>query len=115
MKTSKSAKIKAVAAIAIGAAVVLLLATEKGKKIRSAVADKAEDWGDDIKGKAEDWGDNISDFKDTAGDKMSSLKERLVEEAEGLMCDMRDRFMSILSEGESKGKKMVKMGRERLS
>lgn len=95
---------KTLALLALGAAAVLLFTTDKGKKIR-----------EDIQDKAGDWSDSLGELGTTAAKEISALREKLMEEIEGVSADVRSRLMDIVEEGQEKGKKLTKMGRERLS
>lgn len=104
LKNHKIMKGKTLALLALGAAVVLLFTTDKGKKIRDGIQDKAEDWGD-----------HLGDLGATAAKEISALREKLMEEIENVSSDVRSRLTDVLEEGKEKGKKLTKMGRERLS
>lgn len=95
---------KTLALLALGAAAVLLFTTDKGKKLRGDIQDKAEDWGD-----------SLGEFGATAAKEISSLREKLMEEIENVASDVRSRLTDVFEEGMEKGKKLTKMGRERLS
>jgi len=95
---------KTLALLAIGAAVVLLFTTKKGKEIREDIADTAGDWKD-----------KLGDFGSTAAKEMNTLRQKLMEELEGLSSDVRDRIVGLLDESASRGKKVARVGKEQLS
>jgi gas vesicle protein len=95
---------KTLALLALGAAVVLLFTTEKGKEIR-----------EDIQDTAGDWSDNLSDLSGKALDEVTTLRKKLMAELDGVTSDVRDRLTTILDEGQARARNLTRMGKERLS
>jgi len=92
------------ALLAIGAAVVLLFTTDKGKKIREDISDKAGDLGD-----------KLGDLGSKSMEQFQDMRQKLMDELEGLAGDVRERVMSILDEAKEKKNKVTSIGKEQLS
>ena len=86
-------KTKYLVFIAIGAAVGLLLASDKGEEICEELAENAKKWKK-----------KLDKLASNAGDQVSDLKKLVSKEIEGLGSDARDRILSILDEGTSTAK-----------
>ena len=74
---------------ALGVAAVLLLTTDKGKKLRGDFTDLAKD-------NAKKWKKNFGKMGSTASDAIDDLKEMLSSEIEGLSDDARERIEAIV-------------------
>ena len=95
---------KTLALLALGAAVCLLFTTDKGKKIREDISDKAGDWGD-----------KLSDLSAKGMDQFQELRQKLMDEFEGLAGDVRKRVMAMLDDAQEKKEKVTSIGKEQLS
>lgn len=88
---------KIVALAAIGVAVVLLMSTDKGKKIRKQIAEASEDWGE-----------TFGELADKAVCSAKDLKRIVSREVKGLSADAREKISGIIDEGSKRAKKMRK-------
>lgn len=108
IKTLITMKGKTIALLAIGAAVVLLFTTDKGKKIREDITDKADDWGD-----------KLGDLSAKGMDQFQEMRQKLMDEFEGLASDVRKRVSTMLDDAKEKKdkvkEKVTDIGKEQLS
>jgi len=74
---------------ALGAAVVLLLTSDKANGIRNDIADKAMDNADKLK-------DKLKSMGSSASKRLSEVKDLLEGEMEGLSDDARKRIQNVL-------------------
>lgn len=74
----------------LGVATLLLLTTDRGKKIRENVADKAKD-------NAQRWKERLTRMGAGAADRLDELKDLLSTEVEGLGDDARARIEKIVN------------------
>ncbi|MEO6830681.1 MAG: YtxH domain-containing protein [Chitinophagaceae bacterium] len=88
---------KIVALAAIGVAAVLLLSTDKGKKIRKQIAEASEDWSE-----------TLGELADKAVCSAKDLKKLVSKEIKGLSSDAREKITNIIDEGSKRAKKLRK-------
>ena len=88
----------------IGAAVILLMKTEKGHEISEEIADNAGKWGKKIKKLANDAGDQAEDLTSVIAKQIKSLGN-----------DARDRVMAIIDESLKTGNDMKNKAKKQLA
>ncbi|MBC7552596.1 MAG: YtxH domain-containing protein [Taibaiella sp.] len=93
---------KILAGVAVGAAIYMLINTEKGEELQQDIADGVKD----LKKK-------FDKMKDNAGDGLANLQKMVSSEITGLGEDARKRIMDIIEDGSDAAaagkKKMNKM------
>ena len=75
---------------ALGVAAVLLLTSEKARKVRLDLEDKAKD-------NADKWKEKLASMGNSASKTVGELKELLGSEMEGLSDDARERIERVLN------------------
>lgn len=89
---------------ALGAAAVLLLTTDKGKKLTKNVADTTGDWTNQLR-----------DLLNASASELNKLKSIVGHEVEGLSDDARERILNILNESKASAGRVKKSAAKQLS
>lgn len=89
---------------AVGAAAVLLLTSDKGKKV-----------GKDMMDKTGDWTNRLTKLLGSATHEINDLKNLVSSEIEGLSEDARERIMNILDESGATTKRIRKTAVKQMS
>lgn len=106
LKNIRSMKTKHLvfSAIALGAAVALLLTTDKGKE-----------WRDDLVDNADEWRKKLKKLARTAGSELSDLRERVSAELDGVSGEARKRIQQILDEAGDVSEKAKNRAKQQLN
>ncbi len=86
---------------ALGVAALLLLTTDKGKKLRGDFADLAKD-------NAKKWKKSFGKMSASAAETVDELKDMLTSEVDGLTGDARERIENIVASATNSGRKLKK-------